>query len=81
MANRPWAMIDEDWWAKEERAIEQRAANVAAVREGRPLPHPNFFAVHDPTKLVAGAREEAVIDRVRAFRRQCRPFQAKRHTI
>ena len=76
-----WAEIDEDWKRKEERAMAQRAANVAASREGRPLPYPNPFDVWDPTKVPRDASPEQIRQSHMEFRKICPPFQPKRHTI
>ncbi len=78
---RPWAEIDEDWKRKEERALAQRAANAAAVREGKPLPYPNPWDSLDPTKLPRDASREARRQRHLEFSRLCPPFKPKRHTI
>jgi len=81
MAEKLWAEIDEDWRRKEERAMAQRAANLEAQREGRPLPYPNLWDQLDPTKLPRDATPEQRAQRHREFRKICRPFQPKRHTI
>lgn len=79
--DRPWAEIDEDWKRKEERALAQRAANVAAGREGKPLPYPSPWDTLDPTKLPRDAPPEAYRQSFLEFRKLCPPFQPKRHTI
>ncbi len=79
--DRPWAEIDEDWRRKEERALAQRAANVAASREGRPQPYPNPWDVLDPTKVPRDASPEAFRRSYVEFRKICPPFRPKRHTI
>lgn len=61
--------------------MAQRTANVEAQREGRPLPYPNPFDLLDPTKVPADAAPEQVAESHRQFRKICRPFQPKRHTI
>ena len=81
MKEKLWAEIDEDWRRKEERALAQRAANADAVREGRPVPYPNFFALHDPTKLPRDATPEQIQQRYREFCKICRPFRPKSHVI
>lgn len=81
MPEKPWAEIDEDWRQKEKRASAQRAANLRAVRDGRPLPYPNPFDRLDPTKLPAGATADQIAQSHREFRKICRPFLPKRHTI
>ena len=81
MKEKLWAEIDEDWKRKEERALAQRAANAAAVDEGRPVPYPNPFASADPTKVTADATPEEIQQRYREFCKICPPFRPKRHTI
>ncbi len=78
---RPWAEIDDDWRRKEERALAQRAANAAAARDGRPLPYPNPFGSAGPAKLPRDASPEEYHRWFLEFRKICRPFQPKRHTI
>ena len=78
---RPWAEIDEAWRRKEERAMEQRAANAAALREGRPAPYVSFLAKHDPTKVDENASEEEFRASYREFCKICPPHQPKRHII
>lgn len=81
MAEKRWAEIDEDWRRKEERALAQRAANAAAIRQGKPAPYPNPFAVWDPTKVPRDASPAQYRASVREFRKLCRPPEPKRHTI
>ena len=81
MAEKLWAEIDEDWKGKEKRALAQRAANAAAVRQGKPIPYPNPFATADPTKVAADASPEKRAQRYREFCKICPPFRPKRHTI
>ncbi len=78
---RLWAEIDEDWKRKEDRALAQRAANEAAIREGKPVPYPNPWDTLDPTKLPRDAPQEANQQRHLEFRKLCPPFKPKRHTI
>jgi hypothetical protein len=81
MAEKLWAEIDEDWKRKEERALAQRAANAAAVREGKPVPYPNPLAAFDPTKVPADASDEQIQQSYREFCKICPPVRPKRHTI
>lgn len=81
MVEKLWAEIDDDWRRKEERAMAQRAANLEAWRAGRPLPYPSPFGRLDPTKVPADATPEQIAESHRQFRKICRPFQPKRHTI
>lgn len=80
MTEKRWAELDEDWRRKEERALEQRAANAAAARAGRPLPFPNPWDTLDPTKLPRDASEAARLERITELRKICKP-RRKRHTI
>ncbi len=79
--DRPWAEIDEDWKRKEERALAQRAANAAALREGRPVPYPSPFSALGPAKLAPDASPEERRRWYLEHRKICRPFRPKRHTI
>ena len=81
MAEKLWAEIDEDWKRKEERALAQRAANLAAVRDGKPAPYPNPFMAWDPTKVPRGASPAEYRASLLEFRKICRPREQKRHTI
>lgn len=81
MTEKRWAEIDEDWRRKEERAMAQREANAAAVGEGRPLPYPNPWDAVDPTKVPRDASFEAQVQSVHEFRKICRPYRPKSHTI
>lgn len=81
MVEKLWAEIDDDWKRKEERALEQRAANAAAFREGRLMPYPNPFATLDPTKVPAYASDDEIQESYREFCKICPPFRPKRHTI
>ncbi len=81
MVERLWAEIDEDWKRKERRALAQRAANLAALREGKSVPFPNPFMAWDPTKAPRDASPSEYRASVLEFRKICRPIKAKRHTI
>ncbi len=81
MAEKLWAETDVDWKRKEERALAQRAANAAAIREGKPVPYPNPFMAWDPTKVPRDASPEEYRASLLEFRKICRPLQPKRHTI
>ncbi len=81
MTEKPWAEIDEDWKRKEERALAQRAANAAAAREGRLLPHPSPWDTLDPTKVSPDASPEEIHRSYLEFCRRCPPVRPKRHTI
>ena len=81
MSEKPWAEIDEDWKRKEERALAQRQANVAAAREGKPLPYPSPWDRLDPTKLPPDATLEEYHKSYLEFCKLCPPFRPKRHVI
>ena len=76
-----WADIDEDWRAKEERAMAQRRANEEAERQGLPLPYVNPFFLLDPTKVGPDASPEEISRSDREFSKICRPPSRKRYTI
>ena len=76
-----WADVDEDWRAKEERALEQRRANEEAERLGLPQPYVNAFWLLDPTKVGPDATPEEITLRYREFSKICRPPQPKKYTI
>ena len=76
-----WAEIDEDWKRKEERALAQRAANAAAVREGKAQPYPSPFGALGPEKSSPEASQEEYHEWYLEQRKACRPFLPKRHTI
>ncbi len=78
---RPWAEIDEDWKRKEERALAQRAANAAAMCEGKPPPYPNPLSASGPAKLPPDADPEERHQWYLEHRKSCRPFRPKRHLI
>lgn len=61
--------------------MQQRAANEAALREGRPAPYVSFLARHDPTKVDANASEEEFRASYREFCKICPPARPKRHWI
>lgn len=65
---------------KSARGEAQRAANDRAAARGEPLPYPNFWDLHDPTKVQPGASAEEVHQRYLEFRKRCRT-PLKRHTI
>ena len=81
MAARFWAEIDEDWKRREDRALAQRAANMTATREGKPVPYPNPFMSWDPTKVPRNASPSEYLASVIEFRKLCRPSEPKRHKI
>lgn len=81
MDGKSWAHIDDDWRAKEERALRERAANAEALREGRPAPYANPFWQLDTTKAPADAKKEEIAASYREFAKICRRPIRKRFTI
>lgn len=64
------------------RALEERAANERAQREGRPLPYPNPWDELDPTKLLPEeATPERIAERYREFCKLCSRPKGRVHIL
>ena len=59
--------------AQERRAIHQRAENLRAKREERPMPYPNIWDVLDPTKVGPDATPEEIHQSYLEFCKLCPP--------
>jgi hypothetical protein len=66
---------------QERRAEQERAANVRAAAEGRPLPSPNIWDRLDPTKVRPGATAEDIQASFARFQKLCRPRARIRHRL
>jgi hypothetical protein len=81
MDEKRWAEKDENWRAKEARALRERAANQTALRDGNAAPFPNPFWFLDSTKAPAGASPEEITRSYQEFSKICRRPTRKRFTI
>jgi hypothetical protein len=66
---------------KERRAEAQRAANLRAQQQGKPLPYPNPWDALDQTKVAEGASDAAFQRSYLAFCNLCPPPPCKTHSI
>ena len=67
--------------AQERRSEDERAANLRAVAEGRPLPSPNMWDRLDPTKVAPDAMPGEIQASFVRFQKLCRPRARIRHRL